>query len=189
MWLVVGLGNPGTEYSRTRHNVGFMVVQTLARELGVQVRKKKYRSKIAMAQISGEKVILALPQTYMNMSGLAVKDLLNGFKLLPANMVVIYDDLDLNFGEIRIRPQGSAGTHKGMKSIVQEINTTVFPRVRVGIGPKAEAQGAADFVLSEFSAEEMSALKPVIEKASRAVQMIVNGDIQKAMNEFNRKKV
>jgi len=166
-----------------------MVVQTLARELGVQVREKKYRSKIAMAQISGEKVILALPQTYMNMSGLAVKDLLNGFKLLPANMVVIYDDLDLNFGEIRIRPQGSAGTHKGMKSIVQEINTTVFPRVRVGIGPKAEAQGAADFVLSEFSAEEMSALKPVIEKASRAVQMIVNGDIQKAMNEFNRKKV
>ncbi len=189
MWLVVGLGNPGTEYSRTRHNVGFMVVQALARELGVQVKEKKYRSKIANALLSGEKIVLALPQTYMNLSGLAVKELLNGLKLPPQRMVVVYDDLDLNFGEIRIRPQGSAGTHKGMKSIVQEINTTVFPRVRVGIGPKAEAQEAAEFVLSEFSAEEMSALKPIIEKASRAVQMIVSGDIQQAMNEFNRKKV
>lgn len=189
MWLVVGLGNPGTEYKKTRHNIGFMVVETLAREHSVRINDRKYRSKIARAEVSGQQVILAMPQTYMNLSGLAVKDLLNGLRLRPEQMIVVYDDLDLNLGDIRVRPQGSAGTHKGMKSIVQEINSTSFPRVRVGIGPKNENQDAAEFVLAEFSSEEMNIVKPVIEKACTAVKMIVAGDIQKAMNEFNRKKV
>jgi len=188
VWLVVGLGNPGTEYSKTRHNLGFMVVKALAREQGVQIKEKKYRSRVATAEIDDQKVVLALPQTYMNLSGQAIKELLNGYRLQPERMVVIYDDLDLNFGDVRVRPQGSAGTHKGMKSIVQEIHTTVFPRVRVGIGPKDEARDAAEFVLSEFSAEEIEALKPVIQRACGAVKMILAGDLQRAMNEFNRKK-
>lgn len=189
MWLVVGLGNPGAEYSRTRHNLGFLVVQALARELGLQIKEKKYRSKVATAEIAGQKAILALPQTYMNLSGLAVKDLLDGYHLPPERMVVVYDDLDLRFGDIRVRPQGSPGTHKGMKSIVQEINTTVFPRVRVGIGPKSEGQDAAEFVLSEFSPEERENLKEVIDRACTAVKMVLAGEMQRAMNEFNRKKV
>ncbi|HEK85502.1 MAG: aminoacyl-tRNA hydrolase [Candidatus Saccharicenans sp.] len=188
MWLVVGLGNPGSEYANTRHNAGFMVVRLLAREWGVQLKSRTFRSKLAEVERNGVKLVLALPQTYMNLSGLAVKDLIAGFKTGPENLLVIYDDLDINLGEIRIRPKGSPGSHKGLKSIVKEIGTQVFPRIRVGIGPKPVNQEAADYVLTEFSEEEKLKLKPALMKACEAVEMILAGEIEKAMNNFNRRR-
>lgn len=188
MWLVVGLGNPGPEYSDTRHNAGFMVVKLLARSWGAQLKTRGFRSKLAETERNGVKMILALPQTFMNLSGLAVRDLMAGFKIKPENLLVIYDDLDIDLGEIRIRFQGSPGSHKGLKSIVKEIGTQIFPRVRVGIGPKPENQDAADYVLSEFSEEEKVKLKPALNKACQAVEMILAGQIDKAMNNFNQRR-
>jgi PTH1 family peptidyl-tRNA hydrolase len=189
VWLVVGLGNPGFEYVYTRHNAGFMVVKSLSRSWGVQLKKKGFSSKLAEAEKIGVKIYLALPQTYMNLSGLAVKEMLVGFKIKPENLIVIYDDLDINLGEIRVRPQGSPGSHKGMKSIVQEIGTQVFPRIRVGIGPKPENQRVADFVLSDFSAAERQKFKIALDRAHQAVEMIIKGQISQAMNSFNRKRL
>ncbi|MBC7362263.1 MAG: aminoacyl-tRNA hydrolase [Candidatus Aminicenantes bacterium] len=189
MWLVVGLGNPGSEYAHTRHNAGFLVVKSLARSWGLQLKIEAFRSKLTETKKDGVKIVLALPQTYMNLSGLAVKELLAGYKVNPENLIVIYDDLDIELGEIRVRPQGGPGSHKGMKSIVQEIGTRIFPRVRVGIGPKPEGQDAARYVLSEFSDKEKEQLQLALDKACQAVEMIIEGQISRAMNSFNRKKV
>lgn len=188
MWLVVGLGNPGTAYARTRHNAGFMVVQSLAREWKLQLKTRAFRSKLAEIKRGRASIVLALPQTFMNLSGLAVRELLSAYKIKPANLIVIYDDLDLDLGEIRVRPKGSPGSHKGMKSIVQEIGTQDFPRVRVGIGPKPPEQEAADYVLSEFSEDEREKLGPALDKARQSVEMIIEGHLTWAMNAFNRKK-
>lgn len=189
MWLVVGLGNPGSEYAHTRHNAGFLVIDSLARSWGLKLKTEAFRSKVAEAKKDGTKIVLALPQTFMNLSGLAVRELLAGYKIKPENLIVVYDDLDINLGEIRVRPQGSAGSHKGMKSIIQEIGTSAFPRVRVGIGPKPEGQEAAEYVLSNFSEEEREKLHQALDKACQAVELIVKGKITQAMNFFNRKKI
>lgn len=188
MWLVVGLGNPGPEYKQTRHNAGFQVVQSLARKWGLQLKTRAHRSRLAETRRRGATVVLALPQTYMNLSGQAVGSLLAGYRVKPENLIVVYDDLDLDLGQIRVRPNGSPGSHKGMQSIVEAIGTQDFPRVRVGIGPKPEDRDAADYVLEEFRPEEREKLQPALAQACQAVEMIIGGDLARAMNRFNRKK-
>jgi len=188
VWLVVGLGNPGSEYSQTRHNAGFMAVQALARQWRLQLKTRTCRSRLAETRRGRSTVILALPQTYMNLSGQAVRALLDGFRVKPEKLIVVYDDLDLNLGQIRVRASGSPGSHRGMKSIVEVIGRQDFPRVRVGIGPRPEGREAAEYVLEEFPPEEKEKLRPALAAACRAVEMIIDGDLPGAMNLFNRKK-
>lgn len=188
MWLVVGLGNPGLEYSQSRHNAGFLVVQALARQWGLQLKTRAHRSRLAETRRGRTTVVLAMPQTYMNLSGQAVSSLLAGYRAKPENLIVVYDDLDLDLGQIRVRGSGSPGSHKGMRSIVEAVGTQDFPRVRVGIGPKPEGRDAADYVLEEFLPEEREKLNPALALACRAVEMIIEGDLPRAMNLFNRKK-
>ena len=186
MWAVVGLGNPGRVYAETRHNVGFVFINKLARDWKVKL-KKKYGAKIADVEREGEKVILAQPQTYMNQSGLAVRQILEAKGLAPEMLVVVYDDLDIPLGEIRIRKAGGPGTHKGMSSIVEEMKTTKFPRIRVGIGPLSFDQDATKFVLSPFSKTEKEFLEKSLIKAQEALRMILAGEIEEAMNRYNQK--
>ena len=189
MWLVVVLGNPGSEYAGTRHNAGFMVVQRLGQRWNLKFERRACSSRLTETRRGRTKIILALPQTFMNQSGLAVQSLLATYKIKPENLLVIYDDLDLPLGEIRIRPQGSPGSHRGMKSIVEVLGTTLFPRVRLGIGPRPESVEAADYVLSQFSVDEKPKIKEAVEKACQAVEMIVAGRLAEAMNTFNRRQV
>ena len=188
MRIVAGLGNPGTEYARTRHNAGFVFVKQLAKEFTVKFKRIK---RISYAEITGgwpEKIVLALPRTYMNRSGIAVKYLLNRFPVPRENMVVVYDDFDLPLGQIRIRKRGSAGSHKGLRSIIQELGTSEFPRIRIGIGPLPEKEDPAEFVLSSFSREERLLLEESLENAREALDEILRGNAEEAMNRFNMRQ-
>lgn len=187
MWVVVGLGNPGRRYAGTRHNVGFLLVRRLARRWGVKFRKRKHGAKVAEAMRNNERLVLAQPQTYMNLSGKAVKQMVDGYRIPPQNLVVVYDDLDIPVGQIRVRKEGRPGSHKGMCSIVAEIGTAAFPRLRVGIGPHAEGDDAAEFVLSPFSREERPVLEDALVRAEDALEMVIDGRIDAAMNAFNQK--
>jgi len=189
VWLIVGLGNPGSEYSGTRHNAGFMVVQRLGQRWGIRFDERGCSSPLAETRRGRTRVILALPQTFMNLSGLAVKSLLSTYKAKPENLLVIYDDLDLLLGEIRIRDQGSAGSHKGLKSIIEALGTTHFPRIRLGIGPKPEEVDAVDYVLGKFSEEERQKIKQAVENACQAAEMIISSRLAGAMNTFNHRQV
>jgi PTH1 family peptidyl-tRNA hydrolase len=157
----------------------------LAREWKVRIKKKKYLSKIAEVEREGGSVILALPQTYMNRSGLAAGQLMKGMRIRPENIVVVYDDLDIPLGSIRVRKQGGPGTHKGMASVIQEIETTRFPRIRLGIGPLPPEQDATDYVLSIFSRTEKLLLEKSLMQAQEALEMILAGEVERAMNCFN----
>lgn len=185
MWAVVGLGNPGRRYSETRHNAGFIFIQQVAKAWQVKVKKRKFLSKIAEVETDQGRVILAMPQTFMNGSGKAVRELLLGAGVESKQLVVVYDDMDLSLGEIRIRREGSGGAHKGMNSIIQEIGTKNFPRIRIGIGPFLSGQDMTDFVLSPFSRKERKILDESLEKAQEALKMIIAGQIEKAMNCYN----
>ncbi len=185
MWAVVGLGNPGRRYSETRHNVGFTVVKKTAKEWKVKLRKKIFFSKAGEVKRRDEKILLALPQTYMNKSGLAVKKILEGRDIKPEHLVVVYDDLDIPLGEIRIRKKGGPGTHKGMSSIVEEIRTQEFPRIRIGLGPLPEGANAVNYVLSSFEKAEKSRLEEGLRKAREALEMILSGEVERAMNTYN----
>ena len=187
MWLVVGLGNPGETYAQTRHNAGFMLVERLARAWGADFREKKGRVRVAESRGGGEPVLLAEPLTYMNLSGQAVRALVASRRVLPERLLVAYDDLDIPLGEIRVRPQGSAGTHKGMQSIVRELGTTKFLRLRIGIGPLPEGRDAAAYVLRRFRRDERDALERGLARAAEAVDLILAGGLEKAMTAFNRK--
>lgn len=187
MWAVVGLGNPGESYSQTRHNVGFLFVKRLAREWDVKLKKRAFLSKMAVVQRANEKVILAIPQTYMNRSGYAVREIVVSSGVSLEHLLVVYDDLDIPLGEMRIRKEGSAGSHKGMISIIQEIKTEQFPRIRMGIGPLAEDTEASEFVLSPFREEEKPLLEENLVSACNAFEMILAGEIDKAMNTYNQK--
>ena len=187
MWIVVGLGNPGREYAGTRHNAGFLFVKGLARRYDVEIKKKKFSARVVEVRNGGGRLVLALPQTFMNSSGVAVRELLAGYQAPPESAVVVYDDLDVALGQIRVRPAGSPGSHKGLCSIVSETGTTAFPRIRVGIGPLADRADAVGFVLSPFSREERAVLDGALVRAEAALDMILQGRIGEAMNEFNRK--
>jgi PTH1 family peptidyl-tRNA hydrolase len=186
MWLIVGLGNPGERYARTRHNVGFRSVETLAERHSLTFRQQWANSQLAEGIIHGQRVVLVKPQTYMNLSGQAVSALRNWYKIDPAHeLLVIYDDLDLPFARIRIRERGSAGTHNGMRSIVAQLGTTEFPRLRVGIGQPPGKMDAADYVLSRFTPEEEAVLPDVLARVADAVDVILREGLITAMNRYN----
>jgi len=185
VWAVVGLGNPGLRYAATRHNAGRLFVKRLARSWGVRLRKRRFLSKTAEAVRGGDRVVLALPQTFMNESGRAVRALLEGLALEAARCLVVFDDADLPLGDIRIRPEGGPGTHRGMASVVVETGRTDFPRIRLGIGPVAEGEDIADFVLSPFENEEKARFGESLAAAEAALDLVLAGRLDRAMNAYN----
>lgn len=187
MNIVVGLGNPGTEYEATRHNVGFMVVERLAHAHGIALDKKTRLARWGEGKVSGVPVVVAEPRTFMNNSGLAVKELLKTAGAGPEALVVIYDDLDLDPGQLRVRPDGGSGGHKGIISIVGAIGSDAFVRVRVGIGRPPGRQDPARYVLSSFGKREWEEMDVAIERAADAVALLLADGVTKAMNEFNRR--
>ena len=189
MYFIVGLGNPGLQYENTRHNVGFMTIDYLANKYDIDVRKLKFKSLYGQGEISGHKVMLIKPQTYMNSSGEAIRELKNFYKFDIDKLIVIYDDIDIDFGTIRIRKKGSAGSHNGMKSIIYQIQDDQFPRIKVSIGKKPERWDLAKFVLSGFSQEEVGVLEDEIRLAAEGIEIILKDDIDKAMNKCNSIKL
>lgn len=187
MWAVVGLGNPGKRYARTRHNVGFLFVRQVAKDWGVRLTKSSFSSKTKWTEWRGQKVLLATPQTYMNSSGRAVHQIVSSGGIALENLVIVYDDLDIPLGDIRIRKEGGAGTHRGMSSVVHELGRIEFPRIRVGIGPRPIDVDATEFVLSTFLEEEKPLLKQGFLKAHDALGLILDRKIETAMNQYNQR--
>lgn len=187
MWLVVGLGNPGEDYAATRHNAGFLLVRRVARSRGAELRGRAFKAKTAVVRGGGEDILLALPQTFMNRSGASVRDILAGREIPPDRLIVVYDDLDIPLGEIRVRKKGSPGTHKGMISVVDLIRTREFPRIRIGIGPLPEGRDAAEYVLEPFGRDERPLLETSLADAEEALDMILAGGVDRAMTRFNRR--
>ncbi|MCL6477992.1 MAG: aminoacyl-tRNA hydrolase [Peptococcaceae bacterium] len=187
MFLVAGLGNPGREYAGSRHNMGFRVLDVLSAKLDVPVTKPLFKSFTGRAVLSGKTIILAKPQTYMNLSGNAVAALMNWFKISPRELVVVFDDIDLPPGKIRVRPGGGHGGHHGMESIIEKIGTDRFARVRIGIGrPPTPEYDIADWVLGRLAEEEEKLAGRALERAAEAVITIINEGVHAAMNRFNR---
>ncbi|AWH79165.1 aminoacyl-tRNA hydrolase [Clostridioides difficile] len=185
MYVVVGLGNPGKKYEKTRHNVGFDVIDILAKEYNISVTKIKHKALIGEGRVGTEKVLLVKPQTYMNLSGETLIDIYKYYKIDLSNIVVVYDDIDLEVGKIRIRKKGSGGTHNGMKSITKCLGSNDFPRVRVGVSKPEVGQDLADFVLSRFRKEESDNINEALEKAAYAIDSIIRENIDMSMNKYN----
>lgn len=188
MFIIAGLGNPTRQYEGTRHNVGFDVIDAIADKYNIAVDGKKCRARVGKGVIEGRKVLLAKPQTYMNLSGESIRGLVDYYKAEPEEeLLVIYDDISLNPGQLRVRAKGSAGGHNGMKNIIASLGTDVFARIKIGIGKKPKEYDLADYVLSHFRGGEREILKEAYGHAVLAAEQIVKGDIQSAMNEYNRK--
>ena len=185
MYVVVGLGNPGKQYEKTRHNVGFDVIDILSKEYDINVSKIKHKALIGEGRVGNEKVLLVKPQTYMNLSGETLIDIYNYYKIDMENIIVVYDDIDLDVGKIRIRKKGSGGTHNGMRSITKCLGSNDFPRVRVGVSKPRPGQDLADFVLSRFRKEESDDIELGLEKAAKAVDTMIRENIDLAMNKYN----
>ena len=188
MYLIAGLGNPDKKYEATRHNIGFETIDLLAHKTGIKLNKIKHKAVFGDGIIAGEKVIVAKPQTYMNLSGESIRDIVNFYKIPVENVIVICDDINLETGRIRIRPKGSDGGHNGLKSIIYQLANDGFIRIRMGVGaPKHEDYNLADYVLGKVSKEEIELLTPVAEKVTQAVELIIKEDVSRAMNKFNGK--
>ena len=185
MYLIVGLGNPEEEYSKTRHNMGFNAINKIAEQYGIKVTKNKFQGLYESALIEGEKVILLKPQTYMNLSGNSVKEFVDFYKISKEEILVIYDDMDIEPGKIKIRKKGSAGGHNGMKSIIQMIGTEEFPRIRVGIGRPIHKDDEINYVIGAIPEEDLKRLDEGIEKAQKAVEEILRNGVDSAMNKYN----
>lgn len=187
MYLVAGLGNPGTQYEMTRHNIGFEVIDYMADQYNVKVNKLKFKSLYGDVNIKGEKVIFVKPQTYMNLSGEAIRDFASFYKIPVENIIIISDDINLEAGRIRIRQKGSAGGHNGLKSIIYQLGSDEFPRIRVGVdAPIREKMDLADFVLARFQKDEIPVLEDAIIRSSKAVLEIIGASVDSAMNKYNR---
>ncbi len=185
-WLIVGLGNPGREYEKTRHNCGFRAMDILADSLHCKLDKAKFQGLYAQATYGDKKLLLLKPQTYMNLSGRSVLQLSAFFKIPPQRIIVLFDDISLAPGRLRVRADGSAGGHNGIKSMIQELGTQDFPRVKIGVGAKPHPDyDLADWVLSTFSAQEEKALEPALQRAAQAALAIVDHGTQEAANRFN----
>lgn len=186
MFIIAGLGNPTREYEGTRHNVGFDVIDRLAARYNIDVDAKKHRALIGKGMIAGQKVILAKPQTYMNLSGESIRSILDYYKVDPeTELIVIYDDISLEPGKIRIRKKGSAGGHNGIKNIIAQLGTQNFQRVKVGVGEKPKGWDLADYVLGHFSKEDRGLVDDALKRVAGAVELMVQGEVDQAMNQFN----
>jgi PTH1 family peptidyl-tRNA hydrolase len=183
MWLVAGLGNPGKKYSRTRHNIGFMVAEEIAQRYGIDFRERR-ECNIGRGSIEGQEAVLIEPLLYMNASGLVIRAMFRKCPVGPENLIVLYDDLDMETGKIRIRKTGSSGGHRGIESIIQNIGSKDFIRVKVGIG-RVQGIPAEDYVLSKFTRQELHSMKEAVIMAADAVSMIISDGVEKAMNRFN----
>jgi len=184
--VVIGLGNPEDKYRNTRHNIGFEVINYLSIKHDINITKLKHKALIGDGYIGDSRVLLVKPQTFMNNSGECVEDILNWYKIPTENIILIYDDIDLDVGKIRIRPRGSAGTHNGMRSVLYHVRTEEIPRIRIGIGKPPEGWPLAEYVLGRFTPQEIDIMKNCIVTAADAVECIIKYDIEKAMNSYNK---
>ena len=183
MFLIVGLGNPGSQYEDTRHNIGFKVIDNIAKEYNIEINRQKFKGMCGEGFINGEKVILLKPTTYMNLSGESVREIVDFYKLSNEDVLVIYDDISLDVGRLRIREKGSAGGHNGIKSIIAHLGTDIFPRIKVGVGqPNVDL---VNYVLGKFTKEEMEVLSESIDASTKAVKEIISSDVKTAMNIYN----
>lgn len=189
MYIIVGLGNPSKEYERTRHNAGFSVIDVLADRYDIGVTERKHRAFFGKGLIEGHKVILAKPQTYMNLSGESVRSLVDYYKTEPEELIIIYDDISLAPGQLRIRAKGSAGGHNGIKNIIAHLGTQEFARIKVGIGSKPRNMDLADYVLSRFSKGEQELMDQAYQQAAKAAVAMMTDGLDAAMNHFNKKPV
>ena len=185
MYLIIGLGNPEEEYSKTRHNMGFNAINKIAKQYKIEVNKNKFQGLYESVMIEGKKAILIKPQTYMNLSGNCVKEFINFYKIEKENIIVIYDDMDIEPGQIKVRKQGGAGGHNGMKSIIQMLGTEAFSRIRIGIGRPKHNGDEINYVIGAIPGEEIPKLDDGAEKAKEAVIEILKNGIDSAMNKFN----
>ncbi len=184
-WLIVGLGNPGVQYGITRHNAGFMCIDKLAEEYGGRLTTKMFNSMCGECEIEGQSCLLIKPLTYMNNSGVAVSAFAKAHGIKPQNVLVISDDVSFDVGKLRVRREGSSGGQKGLNSIIEKLQSKEFPRIKIGVGKKPEWQDMADWVLSNFTLDELDQLKPVLKKAVDAIPYILKGDIDAAMQKVN----
>lgn len=185
MHCIIGLGNPGSEYAETRHNVGFRVVDLLAEQHNIRLRRRRLRSEVGQGNIGSKPVLLVKPQTFMNNSGEAVVKVCDHFDLKPEDLLIVYDDLDLELDRLRLRPAGSPGTHKGLCSIVEYLDTHEFPRLRLGIGPLPPDTDAREFVLSRFEPAEIPTVHQMVVRAAEAVEYYLREGMAAAMNKYN----
>lgn len=188
MYLIAGLGNPTREYEKTRHNAGFSVIDVLADRYGIDVSEKKHKALCGKGVIEGQKVLLVKPQTFMNLSGESLRAAADYYKIDPEDMIVIYDDISLEPGQLRIRLKGSAGGHNGIKNIIAQLGTQEFPRIKVGVGAKPPKMDLADYVLGHFSKGEQEVMNDAFVEAAKAAVMMITEGSDKAMNHFNTKK-
>ncbi len=187
MYVICGLGNPGKKYANTRHNMGFITIDQLAEKHDIKVDKVKFKALVGEGRIAGQKVLLVKPQTYMNLSGESVQEVMHFYKLDPEELIVIYDDLDLEAGALRLRKFGSAGTHNGMRSVVQHLNSDRFPRIRLGIGGNGN-RDIIDHVIGGFTKDEVPVLEEAVTKAVAAIECMLGEGIDRAMSQYNSKK-
>lgn len=185
MYLIVGLGNPEEEYSKTRHNMGFNTINKIAKQYEISVEKKNFKGLYGIGNIENQKVILLKPQTYMNLSGESIQEVMHFYKITPEKLIVIYDDMDIEKGIVKIRKKGGPGTHNGMKSVVHNINSQEFARVRVGIGTPHDSTDLINYVIGVIPQDEIEILDSATTKAKDAVIEILKNGIDKAMNKFN----
>jgi PTH1 family peptidyl-tRNA hydrolase len=189
MFLVAGLGNPGEEYAATPHNLGFLVVDLLARRHSIRVTRKECQALIGQGTIAGKPVLLVKPQTYMNLSGQAIKPLMERNEVTPVEMILVYDELDLEWGSVRVKPKGSAAGHNGAQNVIDLLGTNEFPRVRLGVHPGHPLSGGKDYLLSPMSRRQTETLEEFISKAADATESIIAEGVSKSMTGFNRRAV
>lgn len=187
MYLIAGLGNPTREYEKTRHNVGFEAIDILADKAGTTVTEKKHKALYGKGYIGGQKVILAKPQTYMNLSGESIREIVDFYKIEPENIIILCDDINLSEGQLRIRLKGSAGGHNGLKNIISHLGTQEFPRIRIGVGEKPRGMDLADYVLGRFPKEQQAVMEEAYRDAAEAACMMIEDGADAAMNHYNRK--
>ena len=188
MYIIVGLGNPERKYDGTRHNIGFSAITALSDAFGISMDFKKHRAVCGKGYMEGQKVLLAMPQTYMNLSGESVRELVDYYKIDPqSELIIIYDDIDLAPGKLRIRAKGSAGGHNGMKNIIRHLGTQEFARVRIGVGEKPKGWDLADYVLARFDRDQEPLIREILEYVVESCKVIVTEGVTEAMNRFNHK--
>lgn len=187
MYIIIGLGNPDQKYAATRHNIGFDAITQISDDYDIPLDFKKHKALCGKGYIGGEKVVLAMPLTYMNLSGESVRELVDFYKVSNEEIIVIYDDISLDVGQLRLRGKGSAGGHNGIKNIISHLGTEEFPRIKIGVGDKPKDWDLADYVLSRFPKEEEPVIRDALKRASEAVKSIITDGMTAAMNIYNKK--